>query len=71
MGKVTIMPETIKNPYSFIGACSGVAYDSDVTDDKKNYRRGKQCVLDGHGRVLEFVDVYMVKIGRASCRERV
>ena len=41
MGKVTIMPETIKNRYTFIGACSGVAYGSDVTDDKKNYRRGK------------------------------
>ena len=66
MGKVTIMPETIKNPYTFIGACSGVAYDSDVTDDKKNYRRGKQCVADGHGRVLEFVDVYMVIEGYST-----
>ena len=56
---VTILSETIKNPLSFMGQCAGIAYDSDTTDPEKNYKRGKQCVLDGHYRMLEFCDVFM------------
>ena len=67
MGKVTILDETCKNPYLLIGQCAGIAYDSDITDEAKCVKRGKRCVADGHGRVLEFVDVFM-QIEGYSCR---
>lgn len=42
-----------------MGAEAGYCYGSDTTDDNKNYKRGLQCVKDGHGRVMEFPQVYM------------
>lgn len=59
MGKVTILDQTTKNPLSFMGSIAGIAYGTDTSDPAKNYKRGKQCILDGHGRMLEFLDVYM------------
>lgn len=64
---VTILPQTVKNPITFMGECAGIAYDSDISDNAKNYRRGRQCVADNHGRLLEFCDVFMIIQG-ASCR---
>lgn len=48
-----------EKPLTFIGRCVGNCYGSNIEDDKKNYKRGKQCVADGHGRVLEYPDVTM------------
>ena len=59
MGTIKILEQTCKNPIQFIGQCAGIAYGSDVTDPKKNYSRGLNCVKSGHGRALEFCDVYM------------
>lgn len=59
MGTIKILEQTCKNPIQFIGQCAGIAYGSDVTDPKKNYTRGLNCVKSGHGRALEFCDVYM------------
>lgn len=59
MGTIKILEQTCKNPIQFIGQCAGIAYGSDITDPKKNYTRGLNCVKSGHGRALEFCDVYM------------
>lgn len=59
MGKVTILPETTRNPITLIGQMAGVCYGADVTDNAKNYKRGWDCIESGHGRTLEFPDVYM------------
>lgn len=59
MGTVTILPDTTKNPLSLMGKMSGICYGSDIEDEDKNYKRGKRCVEDGHGRVLEYAQVYM------------
>lgn len=67
MGKVTIMSQTLKQPLSFIGECAGPAYGSDTSNPKKNYKRGLTCVKDGHGRMLEFCDVFL-KIEGYSAR---
>lgn len=56
---VKIDDNVIKQPITFIGKQAGIAYGSDTTDDIKNYKRGLQCIKDGHGRVLEFIDVFM------------
>ena len=66
MGKITILPETIKNPISLAGKMAGVAYGSDITNDEKNYKRGLQCIKDGHGRVLEFAEVYFTLEGYSN-----
>lgn len=64
---VTILPETTKKPITLIGRRAGVCYGADITDDKKNYERGLDCIKSGHGRALEFVNVEAVLSG-FSCR---
>lgn len=59
MGKVIILPETIKNPLSFMGRVAGIAYDSDTSSQEKNRNRGLNCVRAGHGRMWEFCDIFM------------
>ena len=66
MKEIIIQEETMKNPITFIGKQAGIAYGTDITDDQKNYKRGLQCIKDGHGRVLEFADVYMVIKGYSN-----
>ena len=58
------------NPITTIGRCVGGCYGSDTSDEKKNYKRGLNCIKDGHGRVLEYADVtleidgYSIKVIR-------
>ena len=66
MGKITILEETTKNPITLIGKRAGVCWGSDITDDKKNYKRGMDCILANHGRVLEFVNVEMIIDGYSA-----
>ena len=60
MGTVIITPETTKNPITHMGFCAGVCWNADVSDEKKNYERGLQCIKDGHGRVMEYANVEMI-----------
>ena len=57
MGRVIILEETTKNPITLIGKRAGVCYGADVDDDKKNYERGLDCILSGHGSTLEYVNI--------------
>lgn len=66
MAEVKILPVTIKNPFTYMGECAGYAYGSDVSDPVKNYKRGKQCIQDGHYRLLEFCDIHMLIDGYSS-----
>lgn len=59
MGKVLILPQTTTKPITLIGQMAGICYGADTSDDAKNYRRGWDCITSGHGRTLEFPDVYM------------
>ena len=56
MGTITILPETTKNPITLMGQRAGVCWGGNVEDPEKNYKRGMDCIISGHGRV---------KIGRA------
>lgn len=60
MGTVTILPETTKNPITLIGKRAGICWNTDITDDEKNYQRGIDCIKSNHGRVLEFVNIEAV-----------
>ena len=66
MGKVIILEETTKNPITLIGQRAGVCWGADISDDAKNYKRGKDCVLANHGRTLEYVNVEMVLDGYSA-----
>ena len=66
MGEIIILPETTKDPISLIGRRAGVCWGGDITDPKKNYKRGLDCIQSGHGRTWEFVDVHMVLDGYSA-----
>lgn len=58
--KVTILPETTRNPITLIGKRAGICWGADITDDQKNYKRGLECLENNHGRTLEYVNIECV-----------
>ena len=44
----------------------GPCYGSDTSDDGKNYKRGKNCILDNHGRVFEYMTVWFTLDGYSA-----
>lgn len=66
MGKVTVLPETTKDPISLMGRRAGICWGTDVSDEEKNYKRGLDCIDSNHGRVLEFPDVHLVLKGYSA-----
>lgn len=54
---ITIFDSTDKYPLQKIGKMAGVCWNSPIDDPEKNIKRAKECVLSGHGRVLEYVDI--------------
>ena len=66
MGTITILKETTKNPITLMGKRAGICWGADVSDEKKNYERGLQCIKDGHGRVMEYVNVEMIIDGYSA-----
>lgn len=66
MGRVTILPDTTRNPLTLMGERAGICWGSDISSPAKNKNRGMQCIEDGHGRVMEFVNVEMVLEGYSS-----
>ena len=49
MGKVIIQSEyTTQNPITMIGKEAGICWGADITDDNKNYKRGLECLENGH-----------------------
>lgn len=66
MGTVTILQETTMNPYTLMGKCAGICYGTNTQDANRNYNRGKQIMADGHGRVAEYPQVYMILDGYSA-----
>ena len=66
MGKITILPETTKDPISLMGRRAGVCWGADTSDTKKNYKRGLDCVQSNHGRVMEYVNIEAVIDGYSA-----
>lgn len=66
MGKISILPETTKDPISLIGRRAGICWGSDITNPDKNYKRGLNCIQSGHGRLLEFVNVETIIEGYSA-----
>lgn len=66
MGQITILPETVKNPITMMGHRAGICWGADISDDKKNFKRGLDCITSNHGRVMEFPDVHMIMDGYSA-----
>lgn len=66
MGKITILPETTKDPISLMGRRAGVCWGADTSDTKKNYKRGLDCIQSNHGRVMEYVNIEAVIDGYSA-----
>ena len=66
MKSITILPETTKNPITLIGHRAGVCWGADVTDNKKNYKRGLDCIKANHGRALEYVNIETIIDGYSA-----
>ena len=67
MGKITILNETTKNPITLMGEMAGSTTKADTIDPAKNYKRGIDCIVQNHGRVLEFPNV-LIKMEGYSIR---
>lgn len=66
MGTVTIIKETTKNPITLMGERAGICWGSDLSDREKNYKRGLDCIISGHGRVMEYVNVELILDGYSA-----
>lgn len=66
MGTITILPETTRNPITLMGMRAGCCWNANTSDDKKNYKRGLDCIKSGHGRVMEYVNVEMIIDGYSA-----
>ena len=66
MGTVTILEMTTRQPITLIGQMAGVCWGADTSDTAKNYKRGWDCIESGHGRTMEFPDVYMILDGYSA-----
>lgn len=60
MGKVTILPETTKNPITLIGIRAGICWGADTSDSNKNFQRGMDCLTAQHGRTFEYPNVELL-----------
>ena len=68
MGTITTLPETTKNPITLMGQRAAVCWGGNVEDPEKNYKRGMDCIISGHGRVMEYVNVEMIIAGYSASR---
>jgi len=66
MGKIIIQDETTKCPVSLIGKEAGVCWGANVEDPEKNYKRGIDCLVSGHGRTWEYPQAYMILDGYSA-----
>lgn len=66
MGKIIIQSETTENPISLIGKEAGICYGSDTSSEKKNYKRGLMNLESGHGRTMEFPQVFITIEGYSA-----
>lgn len=60
MGTIEIKEWTMKDPLNCIGFNAGCCWASPTDDKEKNIKRAIGCISDGHGRVEELPDVYVV-----------
>ena len=64
---ITIIEKrTEKDPLSHIGENAGVCWGTDISDVKKNIKRGKSCLKNGHMRCAEYPTIEMIIDGYSA-----
>lgn len=63
---VEIFDSTDKFPLQKIGKMAGVCWNSPIDSPEKNIKRAKDCIISGHGRVLEYVDIELCISGYSA-----
>lgn len=66
MGNIIIQKETTPDPIRLIGREAGVCWGAETGNDEKDYKRGMDCLVSGHGRTWEYPQVYMVLEGYSA-----
>ncbi len=66
MGTIKIQEETTKNPIELMGKEAGICWGADTENKEKNIKRGKDCLENGHMRVAEYPQVYLVLSGYSA-----
>ena len=66
MGKVIIQEHTTVNPLQLMGEEAGICWNAKTTNEAKNIERAKDCIISGHGRVMEYPQVYMTLDGYSA-----
>lgn len=66
MGKVIVQRYTTDNPISLMGEEAGICWNADTSDEEKNFKRGLNCLQNGHLRVAEYVQIYLVLDGYSA-----
>lgn len=66
MGRVLVRDYTTKTPLQMIGESAGFCWGSDVSDVNKNMKRAIDCIASGHGRTMEFPDIYLILDGYSA-----
>lgn len=66
MGTVIIQEHTTTNPILMIGEEAGICWGANTTSPTRNYKRGMECLKNGHLRTSEFPVVYMVLDGYSA-----
>ena len=65
-GKITIWKYTTDKPLDMIGELTGVCWNSPIDDSSKNIQRAMDCLESGHGRTMEFPDIYLTIDGYSA-----
>ena len=66
MGQIIIQEETTKNPITLIGKEAGICYGSNISNSEKNYKRGINNLKSGHGRTMEFPQIFLTIDGYSA-----
>lgn len=59
MGRAIVLSDTTKAPFTMMGNMAGLCWGSPVDNQEKNFKRGFECVMSGHGRVEEYPQIYL------------
>lgn len=69
--RIELLDGTTRFPLQVMGERAGVCQGADISDKERNIIRARECILSGHGRVMEYVSVeFMVEgISARAARE--
>lgn len=62
-GRVIILSETTDEPIEMMGRFAGECWGANTKDHEKNFNRGIDCLKSGHGRVMEYPQIYLILDG--------